>query len=307
MNSEKYRTLIEEQLTRIVESEQIAPCVAKVMRYSLFPGGKRIRPAFLLSAIEDLGGDVSSAAPIAAAVELLHCASLVHDDLPAIDNDDMRRGKPSVHKEFSEAEAILVGDLMVPAAFAAVLNGRYRSADVSSAVAAVLSEAYRDVCNGQAMDIQPQLGNPGYDLASVYRCKTGALFGALFECSAILLGSDEKRRTHLRNLGEEVGFVFQLLDDLLDRSSEKGRAEGSDRRNRKMTLLGELAGSMDIDQYLERQCQQLESRLIEIEELFNKRLSEVRALLTSIVGPVRRHRKEASDTAERRLQSLEVK
>ena len=189
----------------------------EAMRYAALAPGKRIRPALVLAACEAAGGRRAAALAPAAAVEMLHCYTLVHDDLPAMDDDDQRRGRPTVHRAFDEATAILAGDGLLTAAFAALAE---LEADAAAAVA-VLSARSAEVLAGQALDLAAA-GAGGAapatlaELERIHRAKTGALFAGAAELGAISARTDEARRAALAAYGMAIGTAFQYADDLDD-------------------------------------------------------------------------------------------
>ena len=173
------------------------------MRHSL--GGKRVRPVLGLAAGEAVGGTVAHVLPAAAAVELVHSFSLVHDDLPALDNDTLRRGVPTVWAAYGEATAVLAGDALLAEAFRLVLDYE------SSAVARQLVEATILMIGGQQQDLEG-----GHDLAELHRLKTGALFVASVMCGVQAAGLPEARQAPWRAFADELGLLFQVVDDILD-------------------------------------------------------------------------------------------
>src|SRR4051794_39635513 len=176
------------------------------MRYPLAGGGKRIRPRLCLAAARAGGADPAADLPAAAAIELIHTFSLVHDDLPALDDDDERRGRPSAHVAFGEADAILAGDALL--AEAARLALSYED----GAVARELTDAVLGMIGGQARDIAGE----NRDLAALHRLKTGRLFAACVGCALSVAGVPESDQAPWRAFGDELGPLFQIVDDILD-------------------------------------------------------------------------------------------
>ncbi|HEY8141837.1 MAG TPA: polyprenyl synthetase family protein [Kofleriaceae bacterium] len=185
--------------------------LVEAMRYAALAPGKRIRPALVVAACEAAGGARSAALPAAAAVEMLHSYTLVHDDLPAMDDDDERRGRPTVHRAFDEATAILAGDGLLTAAFAA-------AAEVGAAAVAVLAARSSEVLAGQALDLAAAGAAPATlgELERIHRAKTGALFAASAELGAICGGANPERRAALAGYGMAIGTAFQYADDVDD-------------------------------------------------------------------------------------------
>lgn len=222
--------------------------VGEAMRYSLEAGGKRVRPILCLLAAEAVGGALEEALPGALALECVHTYSLVHDDLPAMDDDDLRRGKPTCHIAFGEAHAILAGDGLLTEAFRLLATeGALEPARRVEAIA-VLAEAsgWRGMVGGQALDLEgEQLHDYGLDhLKTIHRLKTGALLRAATELGAILAGADAGQRQALREYGAAIGLAFQIQDDILDATATEatlGKRAGKDAGKGKITypaLLG---------------------------------------------------------------------
>ncbi len=197
--------------------------LAEAIRYVLLGPGKRVRPQLVLMAAEACGGAVEDAMPAACAVEMVHAYSLVHDDLPAMDDDDLRRGRPTCHKKFGEAVAILVGDALLARAFE-VLATETRPLSTAASCCAVLGRAAgaSALVGGQADDLtmgkQDQADfNSGLTLMeSIHRRKTGALFVAAMELGGIVAGGTTEQLEALTAYGRSVGLAFQITDDLLD-------------------------------------------------------------------------------------------
>ncbi|MBI3130965.1 MAG: polyprenyl synthetase family protein [Acidobacteria bacterium] len=220
--------------------------LAEGMRYSLEAGGKRVRPVLCLLAAESVGGGLESALPGAIALEYVHTYSLIHDDLPAMDDDDLRRGRPTNHKVYGEGHAILAGDGLLTEAFA-VLAASGRADAV-----ALLAEAagWRGMVGGQALDLEGEaLTASGTDfgwehLQTIHRLKTGALLRASVELGGLLGGADSIQQASLRAYGEAIGLAFQIQDDILDATSDAatlGKRAGKDQGRGKITypsLLG---------------------------------------------------------------------
>jgi len=192
-------------------------------RYVSQGGGKRLRGLLACAVVYDLAPQLmqfksnrSVGLGPAVALELLHAASLVHDDLPALDNDDMRRGRASCHKAFDEATAILTGDALVGAALMSVTNDALLSSDCQARVVRTLARAWWDLCLGQQLDIGQQAATGVVNREEMIRLKTGALFGAAVGCGAICAGKREAILENYINWGTRVGDCFQALDDLDD-------------------------------------------------------------------------------------------
>lgn len=222
---QKYLSLIDDYIERSLArfrlsvSQRFATLV-EAMKYSLEGGGKRLRPMLLLNSAATVGLSTEKVLPAACAIEYIHSYSLIHDDLPALDDDDTRRGRPSSHKKFGEAVAILTGDALLTEAFGQLhtLSEHFEPARVLAAVELVVMHAgVRGMVGGQLLDVTADTKN--YSLPEVefiHIHKTGALILASVMIPARLAGIDEKRLARLRRYGEAVGLAFQISDDLLD-------------------------------------------------------------------------------------------
>lgn len=218
--------------------------IHRAMRYSLFAGGKRIRPILAITSAcaisDDSGNGVEHAA---AALELVHTYSLIHDDLPALDNDDLRRGRPTCHKVFGEAIAILAGDALLTLAFEVLSRIKQVGAERKIRLVEELSRAAGTVggmIGGQVNDLEGERKTPtALLLESIHRAKTGALLCASVRMGAIYAGADEAELAALSQYGEHVGLAFQIVDDLLDieePSQALGKTAGKDEAQQKITF-----------------------------------------------------------------------
>jgi geranylgeranyl diphosphate synthase, type II len=199
----------------------------EVMEYSLLSGGKRFRPIMVLAAVEALGRESTRALPAACALEYVHCFSLIHDDLPCMDNDDFRRGRPSSHRKFGEAKALLAGDALIIEAFA-ILTGFRQSAllrgETTLEIMRELVEASgkRGMIGGQFLECTVAEGAVNEeDLLAVHRSKTGALIRGALRIGAIIGEAAENDREALTGYGEALGLLFQIVDDVLDMEKEE--------------------------------------------------------------------------------------
>ena len=241
---ERYLSLVEEALRQALpqpeESSPTAP-VEEAMAYSLFVGGKRIRPVLALGFCQLCGGAPEQALPFACAVEMVHTYSLIHDDLPCMDDDDLRRGKPTNHKVYGETLAVLAGDALQPEAFRLILTAPGLAPDRRAACALVLAEAAGadGMVAGQVLDTL-HAPKTEAELTEVHRLKTGAMIaGACRMGVAAAGGSDGLDRT-ARAYAEELGLAFQIRDDLLDVVGDEstfGKPIGSDREEGKVTFV----------------------------------------------------------------------
>ncbi len=235
--------LIDAELDRLVPSESTPPeTIHRAMRYSLFAGGKRIRPILCIEAARAVTDHAAGAAAAACPLELIHTYSLIHDDLPALDNDDYRRGKLTNHKVFGDAMAILAGDSLLTLAFQ-VLAQLDAPDDRKTRMIAELATAAGTVggmIGGQVADIEGEGKAPDAQLLeTIHRAKTGALLRASLRIGAIFAGANEAQYSALSCYGEHVGLAFQIVDDILDveESSEAlGKTAGKDAQQRKITF-----------------------------------------------------------------------
>lgn len=243
---------IEAVLDEVLPPASTPPApIHEAMRYAVLGGGKRLRAVMAVAACESVGGDGRQAYGLAAALELIHAYSLVHDDLPSMDNDDLRRGKPTVHRKYGEAVAILVGDALLTEAFAelARMPAKY-GVDYATTVK-VIEELARasgsqGMVGGQTADILAvQRPNSAADkvelLRYIHAHKTGALFKAALRCGGLIGGANPSELAGLTKFGEHFGLAFQITDDILDEVGEAdvlGKAVGRDREMGKLTYPG---------------------------------------------------------------------
>jgi geranylgeranyl diphosphate synthase type II len=242
--------IVEEALQYYLPGEDNIPAdIYKAVRYSVFNGGKRIRPILCLAAAEAVGGDLGPAIPVACALELIHSYSLIHDDLPAMDNDDFRRGKPTCHKVFGESIAILAGDALLTEAFVLLSHvEKVRlSAERRLAVIQEIAQAV-GICGmvgGQALDVlSGKSVSDENTLYEIHRRKTGALIVAAVKSGAIIFNARKDKIQALAQYGINVGLAFQIADDILNVEGDRelmGKETGSDAAHNKLTypsLLG---------------------------------------------------------------------
>ncbi len=234
---------VDAALDRMVPPESAQPeTIHRAMRYSLFAGGKRIRPILCIEAARAAGCDAAGVIVAACPLELIHTYSLIHDDLPALDNDDYRRGKLTNHKVFGDAIAILAGDSLLTLAFQALAQLDAPDARKTRMIAelAVASGTVGGMIGGQVADLEGEGKAPSADLLeSIHRAKTGALLRASLRLGAIYAGADDAQYAALSCYGEHVGLAFQIVDDILDveESSEAlGKTAGKDAQQQKITF-----------------------------------------------------------------------
>ncbi|MEK7831671.1 MAG: polyprenyl synthetase family protein [Acidobacteriota bacterium] len=235
--------IVDAWLDRLLPSESASPTtIHQAMRYSTFAGGKRLRPILTIAAGEIFGAPEQELMPAACALEMIHTYSLIHDDLPAMDNDDLRRGMPTCHVKFGEALAILAGDALLTQAFVTLADYKTshpeRKAQVISEIAHAATTT-NALIGGQVLDIQFE-GKPvtGPQLEEIHRGKTGAIIRCSVRLGAIIGGASEAELNALTVYGEKAGLAFQVADDLLDEtatSEELGKTPGKDAASQKAT------------------------------------------------------------------------
>jgi geranylgeranyl diphosphate synthase type II len=243
---EERRRLVDEALGRFLPEAGDHPKeIHEAVRYSVFAGGKRLRPILVLAAMESAGGHLERALPAAAAIELIHTYSLIHDDLPAMDDDDFRRGRPTCHKVYGEAMAILAGDALLTQAFI-LLSGENPSVPVDAgARLRVIHEiaqaaGSKGMVGGQVVDILHEAREIDLPtLQYVHTHKTGALIRACLRVGGILASAGPEQMEALTRYGERIGLAFQIVDDILDLEGSLealGKRAGSDLRKKKATF-----------------------------------------------------------------------
>ncbi len=236
--------VIDRTLSFWVPAESAEPrSIHSAMRYSLFAGGKRIRPVLAMSAACAVSDEPTGVENAAVTLELIHTYSLIHDDLPALDNDDLRRGRPTCHKVYGDAMAILAGDALLTLAFEVLGRLPHAPADVRIRLVEELARASGTVggmIGGQVNDIEGERKTPTARLLeSIHRAKTGALIRASVRMGAIYRGASEVQLAALTEYGEHIGLAFQIVDDILDveESSEAlGKTAGKDQTQQKITF-----------------------------------------------------------------------
>ena len=239
---EQDRKAVDSALDRLLPPESAAPSsIHRAVRYSVFAGGKRLRPVLCLEAARIFDADITPALHPACAMEFIHTYSLIHDDLPALDNDDLRRGKPTCHKQFGEATAILAGDALLTLAFetlgATPVAPERRVAMVSEVARS--AGTVNGMVGGQVADLEAE----GKDVAPamleyIHRSKTAALIRASVVSGALCAGAGDADVARLRRFGEQIGWAFQVVDDILDveeSSAALGKTAGKDQAQRKAT------------------------------------------------------------------------
>jgi geranylgeranyl diphosphate synthase, type II len=235
---------VNEWLDRLVPSETTPPeQLHQAMRYSLLAGGKRLRPVLALAAGEAFGADTDDIMPAACALEMIHTYSLIHDDLPAMDNDDLRRGRPTCHKAFGEAVAILAGDALLTQAFRVLASDApnrnpERQVRVIREVATAAGTV-EALIGGQMADIESEGKKVGATMLEyIHRSKTGAMITASVVVGGLIAGANEDQIEKLRKYGQRIGLAFQIADDILDvtsTSEQLGKTPGKDQAANKAT------------------------------------------------------------------------
>ena len=282
-----HRQRINAALEAILETSGPTDRILEAMKYSLMAGGKRIRPILCLAAAESAGGDAQNAMPAACALEMIHTYSLIHDDLPAMDNDVLRRGKPTCHIAFDEATAILTGDALLTLAFQTLSSIEFDNTDQASIwlrVIQLISHAagYCGLIQGQMVDIASEGSRLTLtELKSMHRLKTGVLIEASLCSGALLSGLNSNQIKMLENYARNIGLAFQVADDILNIEGDPkvmGKAAGTDKLRKKATypsLLGLQESKKFAKQLVQKALQALES--------FDKKAEPLRAIANYII------------------------
>lgn len=270
---ERLRPPVDAALDRFASFDADCPAhLSEAIRYALLGSGKRLRPQLVLMAAEACGGSIDDALPAACAVEMIHAYSLVHDDLPAMDDDDLRRGRPTCHKVYGEAVAILVGDALQARAFE-ILATEIKPTDRAAQCCAVLGRAAgaSALVGGQAADLAEEQNSKlpsAIDraaLEAIHRRKTGALFVASLELGGIVAGATAPQSAALVRFGKKLGLAFQITDDLLDvtgSQSSAGKRVAKDAERGKLTfpkLLGVEQSRREAAALITEACQALDA------------------------------------------------
>lgn len=285
---EKKRKLVDRALDRYLPAGNVPDRLVEAMRYSLLGGGKRFRPILALASCEAVGGSIDAVLPFACAIEMIHTYSLIHDDLPAMDNDELRRGRPTNHIVFGEALAILAGDALLTEAFrimgeAALAAGvrQRRALQVLTEIAAAVGP--RGMVGGQAADIAAEHSQADLPLVEfIHVRKTGELIRVSVRTGAILGGARPGQLRQLSRYAEFLGLAFQIADDILDEEGSvqtTGKLAGSDRRHHKATfpsVLGLPASKQRLRELLDQALEELSS--------FNKSAEPLRQIAKLIVA-----------------------
>ena len=266
---EQNRSLVDAELNRILPpEEEYPPSIHKAMRYSVFAGGKRLRPTLCLEGGRLFAGNEKTLLRVGSALELIHTYSLIHDDLPALDNDNLRRGKATSHVVFGEAGAILAGDALLTLAFEAVAGSSDGSPARTLQVIQELAHSIgtvRGMVGGQVVDLESNdSSGDAARLEYIHSAKTGAFIRAAVRSGAILAGANPDDLTRVTSYGEKIGLAFQIADDLLDvlgSQAELGKTIGKDEQQHKATypaLHGIEASKRIASRLVEEACEALE-------------------------------------------------
>lgn len=237
--------LVEAGLDRFVPRADTRPArLHTAMRYSLEAGGKRLRPVLVLAAAETLGASPEAALPAAVAVECVHTYSLIHDDLPCMDNDDLRRGRPTAHKAFDEATALLAGDALLTHAFALLATAYADRPALAHALTRELADAAgsRRLIGGQMEDLlaEKKADATAAELEFIHLNKTAAMIEASLVLGGLVAGAAEPTLATLRQIGRDLGLAFQIIDDILDATADSatlGKTAGKDAKSGKTTFV----------------------------------------------------------------------
>ena len=274
-------------LEKILHASIPSEPIVEAMKYSLMAGGKRIRPVLCLAAAEAVGGKPQAVLPAACALEIVHTYSLIHDDLPAMDNDDLRRGKPTCHVAFDEATAILAGDALLTLAFQVLSSVQSTTGNQASGwlkVIHIISTAagYRGMIRGQMLDMAAEGQHLTVDeLKSMHALKTGALIEASLLCGALLADAQKRQMDILKTYARSIGLAFQVTDDILNVEGNPkimGKAVGTDELREKSTypaILGIERSRQFAKNLVDEALQEL--------EVFDKKADPLRALATYII------------------------
>lgn len=266
----EYKEQINQEL-QVFLASQPKSCLNEAASYMLFPGGKRFRPLLAVCIGSDLGVPTAVILKACIALEFLHVASLVHDDLPALDNDNFRRGVPSCHVKFGEAAAILVGDYLIALAFKAISESQLSDTAKTNVVHSV-SKAFSDLCLGQELDLSKDFNK---DFRKINALKTAAVIEASLLLGVFSASVDHSLVTPVAALGRAVGLFYQVVDDLIDifgSARQMGRPESSDKKNNKLTIVSNMNFERAI-QLVEQQAEILDQYFLSL-SMFAKKLGK---------------------------------
>lgn len=281
--------VVERALERdLTEMVGVPEALWEAMKYSLLAGGKRLRPILVLSSAEAVGGNEEEALPFACAVEMIHTYSLIHDDLPAMDDDDVRRGRPTNHKVFGEAIAILAGDALLTRAFGLMAQGAAQSNLNPERVLALIAEGSarsgaEGMVGGQVKDLQAENRSVSLEeLRDIHRCKTGDLITYSVRLGAGVGGATKTQLEALTGFAERLGLAFQIQDDVLDVVGDQealGKPVGSDQSKNKSTYPA-LLGLEESREWVRRLVAEAKELLTSVEGMDGSRLTQIADYLT---------------------------
>lgn len=279
---------IEKMLKSYLPKEEgFAVTMARTMNYSMCAGGKRLRPLFLMETCRLFGGDLSLAEPFAAAIEMIHTHSLIHDDLPALDDDDFRRGRLTVHRVFGEAMGVLGGVTLLNYAYETMFRAFDRCPGdrrVSDAIRIMANKTgIYGMLGGQSVDVENDGKPMDRELLDyIYKHKTSALIEASMMTGAVLAGAEEQQVLQIENIAEKIGLAFQIQDDILDVTSttdELGKPVGSDEKNNKVTYVT-LFGTEQASQ----KAEELSKQAILLLDRFEQKNEFLRLLIEKLIS-----------------------
>lgn len=287
----KKKSLVDKTLERLVPPAKTFPqSLYEAARYSLFAGGKRLRPILALAASEALGADIKGLLPVASALELIHTYSLIHDDLPAMDDDDLRRGRPTCHKVYGEAVAILAGDGLLTMAFEVLSDPRNLKAIAPKTMLAIIREiavasGAAGMVGGQVVDIESEGKEIDFPtLEYIHTRKTGALIRGSVRVGALYAKANEKRLKALTRYGELIGLAFQIADDILDitgTEEDLGKDIGSDIEKGKKTY----PALIGIEESRKR-AEEVVDKALSMLSIFDRKADPLRGLARYIIDRV---------------------
>mgnify|MGYP001695021191 CR=1 FL=1 len=280
------QALVERALeAELAKTDVLDATLRASMAYSLMAGGKRLRPVLLMAAADAVGADGTKFLPVASALEMIHTYSLIHDDLPAMDNDDLRRGKPTNHVVYGEGIAILAGDALLTLAFSVILRQRDVPAEALLRVVDEISRAAgaEGMVGGQVLDLAAENHRISMEeLRRVHMGKTGALFRAALRSGAILADATEEQLAALTAYAEHFGLAFQITDDILDvigTAEDIGKPVGSDEKNHKSTYVS-LTSLQEAQELARRTAEEAEQAL----SMFTAEADFLRELVVYLVN-----------------------
>lgn len=279
-NIDLYIEKIDDVILSHLDGNHVSKTILEAGKYSVKSGGKRFRPYLMFAALDAFGVPLESGLKTAGAIEMIHTYSLIHDDLPSMDDDDLRRGNPTNHKVFGEAAAILAGDNLLTESFSLIANDNELSTANKLELIQMISNSagQNGMIGGQMLDIEAENNEISFeDLEQIHNYKTGKLISAPVKAATIIADADEKTGSHLLKFADYLGIIFQIRDDILDVTGDvkiTGKNVGSDARKDKVTYVSTfgLEGAMEqMDKKVSLARKELEtvSDVINISELNN--------------------------------------